>query len=215
LAVRSMASTPGASEVPLVEPEEVRVMRELGKLGWSDRRIARLVGTGVMTVKRSLCGAAMAGVQTRPDDGAARTERPTGSVSERPGHRRLADSTRRLAWLRPSCSMAQDRGMGSWSPGFWASKGIEGGVRTTGNRTLALRAGPGANGRRLAWGGQRPSAFHVKQDARSAGGPGGERQAFGVGRSPAVSVPRDTGRSLGGRGPARTAGVWRGAVTGC
>lgn len=59
-ALRSMA------EVPMVEPEEVRVMRELRQLGWGYRSIAREVGVGVMTVKRYLRGGAKAGEQTRP-----------------------------------------------------------------------------------------------------------------------------------------------------
>ena len=53
-------------EVPMVEPEVVRVMSELRRLGWGYRSIAREVGTGVMTVKRYLRGGAKAGEQERP-----------------------------------------------------------------------------------------------------------------------------------------------------
>jgi hypothetical protein len=53
-------------EVPMVEPEPVRMMRELRRLRWGYRSIARAVGASVMTVKRYLRAGAQPGEQERP-----------------------------------------------------------------------------------------------------------------------------------------------------
>jgi transposase len=60
LALRSMV------EVPMVDSETVRVMRELRRLGWGYRSIAREVGVALMTVKRYLRGGTKPGEQQRP-----------------------------------------------------------------------------------------------------------------------------------------------------
>lgn len=53
-------------EVPMVDSEAVRVMRELRRLGWGFRSIARVIGVALMTVKRYLRGGAKPGEQERP-----------------------------------------------------------------------------------------------------------------------------------------------------
>ena len=50
----------------MVDPEDVRAMRELARLGWGARAIARELGVSRPTVKRYLQGGANPGVQVRP-----------------------------------------------------------------------------------------------------------------------------------------------------
>jgi transposase len=63
-------------EVPMVDPEDVRAMKELRRLGWGFKRIARELGVRRATVKRYLIGGGQPGVQERPGarrlDGSAR-----------------------------------------------------------------------------------------------------------------------------------------------
>jgi transposase len=69
---------PPMAEVPMVEAEAVREMRELAAKGWGAKRIARELGLARNTVRRYLRGGAGAEVQERPRarrlDGAARAE---------------------------------------------------------------------------------------------------------------------------------------------
>ena len=53
-------------EVPMVDSEAVREMRELRRHGWGYKSIALEVGVAVATVKRYIRGGAMAGEQERP-----------------------------------------------------------------------------------------------------------------------------------------------------
>src|SRR5262249_30143924 len=63
-------------EVPMVDPEDVRAMKELRRLGWGSRSIARELGVARATVRRYVRGDAQPGVQERPGarrlDGTAR-----------------------------------------------------------------------------------------------------------------------------------------------
>jgi len=63
-------------EVPMVDPEDVRVMRELRRLGWGLRSIARELGLARATVRRYLRRSVQPSVQERPSarrlDGTAR-----------------------------------------------------------------------------------------------------------------------------------------------
>jgi transposase len=63
----------------MVDPEDVRAMRELRRLGWGSRSIASELGVARATVRRYLRGGAQAGTQ------------------ERPGARRLDDTARAAA----------------------------------------------------------------------------------------------------------------------
>jgi transposase len=54
------------TEVPMVEPETVRQMRELRRLGWGKRRIACEVGVSIGTVLRYLRRGEAAETQVRP-----------------------------------------------------------------------------------------------------------------------------------------------------
>src|SRR5512142_1390245 len=69
---------PPTAEVPMVEAEAVREMRELAAKGWGAKRIARELGLARNTVRRYLRGGPAAEVQERPTarclDEAARTE---------------------------------------------------------------------------------------------------------------------------------------------
>ena len=61
------AVAPPMAEVPMVEPEVVREMRELAAKGWGAKRIARELGLARNTVRRYLRGGPAAEVQERPD----------------------------------------------------------------------------------------------------------------------------------------------------
>src|SRR5512142_1189810 len=65
-------------EVPMVEAEAVREMRDLAGRGWGAKRIARELGLARNTVRRYLRGGPAAEVQERPaacrDGDAARAE---------------------------------------------------------------------------------------------------------------------------------------------
>lgn len=69
---------PPMAEVPMVEAEAVREMRELAAKGWGAKRIARELGVARNTVRRYLRGGPSAEVQERPMarrlDGVARAE---------------------------------------------------------------------------------------------------------------------------------------------
>jgi transposase len=54
------------AEVPMVDPETVRQIRELRRLGWGKRRIASEVGVSVGTVLRYLRRGEAAATQVRP-----------------------------------------------------------------------------------------------------------------------------------------------------
>src|SRR5574340_1575668 len=60
------AVAPQALEVPMVEAEAVREMRELAAKGWGAKRIARELGLARNTVRRYLRGGAAAEVQRHP-----------------------------------------------------------------------------------------------------------------------------------------------------
>jgi transposase len=62
--VRDVA--PPSGEVPMVEAEAVRQMRDLAGRGWGAKRIARELGLARNTVRRYLRGGAAAEVQERP-----------------------------------------------------------------------------------------------------------------------------------------------------
>lgn len=66
-------------EVPMVDPEDVRAMKELRRLGWRFRTIARELGVTRATVKRYLVGGAQPGVQERP--GARRLDGPARAAA--------------------------------------------------------------------------------------------------------------------------------------
>jgi transposase len=72
------AVAPPMAEVPMVEAEAVREMRELAERGWGAKRIARELGLARNTVRRYLRGGAAAEAQERPSarrlDGEARLE---------------------------------------------------------------------------------------------------------------------------------------------
>jgi len=53
-------------EVPMVDPEAVRMMRELRRLGWGYKSICRELGVSFLTVKRYVRDGAEAGKQERP-----------------------------------------------------------------------------------------------------------------------------------------------------
>lgn len=55
-----------STEVEMVDPEELRQMRELGARGWGFKSIARELGISKNTVRRYLRGGAEAGKQVRP-----------------------------------------------------------------------------------------------------------------------------------------------------
>jgi transposase len=57
---------PPRSEVPMIEPDSVRQLRELQRRGWGSKRIARELGLARNTVKRYMRGGSAAEVQTRP-----------------------------------------------------------------------------------------------------------------------------------------------------
>src|SRR5512134_2304717 len=73
-----LAVAPPRAEVPMVEAEAVREMRELAGRGWGAKRIARELGLARNTVRRYLRGGAAAEVQQRPAarrlDAVARSE---------------------------------------------------------------------------------------------------------------------------------------------
>lgn len=56
---------PPPTEVPMVEPETVRVMRELSRRGWGTKRIARELAVGRNTVRRYLRGGPAAETRSR------------------------------------------------------------------------------------------------------------------------------------------------------
>jgi transposase len=72
------AVAPPSAEVPMVEAEAVREMRELAERGWGAKRIARELGLARNTVRRYLRRGPEAEVQERPAarrlDGGARVE---------------------------------------------------------------------------------------------------------------------------------------------
>jgi transposase len=72
------AVAPATAEVPMVEAEAVREMRELAAKGWGAKRIGRELGLARNTVRRYLRGGPAAEVQERPTsrclDDAARAE---------------------------------------------------------------------------------------------------------------------------------------------
>jgi transposase len=72
------AMAPPSAEVPMVEAEAVREMRELAGRGWGAKRIARELGLARNTVRRYLRGGPAAEVQERPTarrlDGLVRSE---------------------------------------------------------------------------------------------------------------------------------------------
>src|SRR5262245_34180549 len=63
-------------EVSMVDPDDVRAMKELRRLGWGFRSIAQELGVARATVKRYMRGGVQPGVQQRPGarrlDGKAR-----------------------------------------------------------------------------------------------------------------------------------------------
>jgi transposase len=73
-----MAVAPPSVEVPMVEAEAVREMRELAERGWGSKRIARELGIARNTVRRYVRGGPGAEIQERPSarclDDAARGE---------------------------------------------------------------------------------------------------------------------------------------------
>ena len=74
--VRDVA--PPSGEVPMVEAEAVRQMRDLAERGWGAKRIAQELGLARNTVRRYLRGGAAAEVHERPAarrlDAVARSE---------------------------------------------------------------------------------------------------------------------------------------------
>ncbi len=61
-----VAVAPQMAEVPMVEAEAVREMRELAAKGWGAKRIARELGLARNTVRRYLRGGPAAEIQERP-----------------------------------------------------------------------------------------------------------------------------------------------------
>lgn len=72
---RSVA--PRLPEVPMIEPDSVRQLRQFAERGWGTKRIARELGLARNTVKRYLRGGASAEKQ----------ERPTARAVDEAGHR--------------------------------------------------------------------------------------------------------------------------------
>src|SRR5690349_22917624 len=55
-----------SAEVPMIEPDSVRQLRQLHGRGWGSKRIARELGLARNTVRRYLRGGVAAETQTRP-----------------------------------------------------------------------------------------------------------------------------------------------------
>lgn len=64
--IEGATSAAQASETPMLEPQEVRVMRDLHAKGWGAKRIARELGIARNTVRRYLRGGDAALTQVRP-----------------------------------------------------------------------------------------------------------------------------------------------------
>jgi len=60
------AVAPRVAEVPMIEPDSVRQLRELAKRGWGAKRIARELGLARNTVRRYVRGGPAADKQERP-----------------------------------------------------------------------------------------------------------------------------------------------------
>jgi len=78
MGIEVRAVAPPSAEVPMLEAEAVRRMRDLAERGWGAKRLARELGLARNTVRRYLRGGPAAEVQERPTarclDGAARSE---------------------------------------------------------------------------------------------------------------------------------------------
>jgi transposase len=66
MGIEVRAVAPPSGEVPMVEAEAVRQMRDLVARGWGSKRIARELGLARNTVRRYLRGGGAAEVQVRP-----------------------------------------------------------------------------------------------------------------------------------------------------
>jgi transposase len=66
ITVRATDVAPRMTEVPMIEPDSVRQMRQLHERGWGAKRIARELGIARNTVRRYLRGGAEAESQVRP-----------------------------------------------------------------------------------------------------------------------------------------------------
>ncbi len=66
ITVRATDVAPRTTEVPMIEPDSVRQMRQLHERGWGAKRIARELGIARNTVKRYLRGGTDAESQVRP-----------------------------------------------------------------------------------------------------------------------------------------------------
>lgn len=64
--IRSMSVAPRSMEVPMIEPDSVRQLRQLASQGWGAKRIARELGLARNTVRRYMRGGANAEKQERP-----------------------------------------------------------------------------------------------------------------------------------------------------
>ena len=108
---------PPSTEVPMVEAEAVRQMRDLAGRGWGAKRIARELGLARNTVRRYLRGG------------------PAAEVQERPASRRLDEATRSEA-----VSMFETTAEGNAVvvAQLLAERGIEASVRTV-QRAVADR----------------------------------------------------------------------------
>jgi transposase len=106
------------TEVPMVEPEAVRQMRELGRLGWGKKRIAREVGVSIGTVHRYLRGGEAAERQVRPSA-------------------RCLDSTQRAAAVELLAGAAE--GNAVVVAQLLAEQGVEASVRTVQRAVAAQR----------------------------------------------------------------------------
>src|SRR5690348_12290125 len=69
------------SEVPMIEPDSVRQLRQLAERGWGAKRIARELGLARNTVRRYLRGG----------EDAERQQRPGARRLDEAGHRALLE----------------------------------------------------------------------------------------------------------------------------
>jgi transposase len=109
---------PRETEVPMVEPEAVRQMRELRRLGWGKKRIAREVGVSITTVQRYL----------RRGEAAERQERPAA---------RCLDGAQRAAAVELLAGAAE--GNAVVVAQLLAEQGVEASVRTVQRAVAAQR----------------------------------------------------------------------------
>jgi transposase len=118
------AVAPQTMEVPMVEAEAVRQMRELAASGWGAKKIARELGLARNTVRRYLRGAA-AGVQRHPAQQRLDAE-----------HRKLAaklferEAEGNAVWLRSCLRSAASRRASVPCSGRWPAAGARCSQRT-------------------------------------------------------------------------------------